>query len=70
MECIAVADLGGQLRAVAPPSLSWNRSGAPLLEIVRPYEELTLDISVEEKTPPLSTAPLQIWPGSAPDALL
>ena len=62
----AVVDLGGQLGAIAPPSLSWNRSGAPLLEMLRPYEELTLDISVEEKTPPLSTAPLQIGSGSAP----
>ena len=42
---VAVEDLGGQLH----PSLSYNRFGAPFFEILRPFEELTCDISVEEK---------------------
>ena len=54
---LASAGFRGQLGAVAPPSPSLNRSGAPILENERHFEELAFGISVEEMTPQLLTAP-------------
>ena len=57
--CKTVVDLRGQLKAVAPPSPSLNRSGAPFWKCCALFEELTFYISVEVKTPPLSTVPFK-----------
>ena len=49
--------VSGGFRGQLPPSPSWNRSGAPFWEFCAPFEELTFDIYVEEKTPQYQLPP-------------